>query len=101
MISPQRLAERLPDFIDELRSAGYRIGVEQYIAAEDLLFLLGSRGEFPSDPARLRTLLGPLFCTSPEEQDDFRARFDAWLASERTTDDSALSVKSVVAPPPR
>jgi hypothetical protein len=80
MISPGELAERLPDLIDEIREAGYSIGVEQYIAAQDLLLALAENGALSDDPARYRTLLGPIFCRSAPEQEDFHVRFDRWIA---------------------
>jgi hypothetical protein len=79
MISAEALAGRLPDLIDELRDAGYAIGIEQYLAAEDLLLALAARGGLPFDPGRYRTLLGPIFCKSARQQEDFRARFDRWI----------------------
>jgi formylglycine-generating enzyme required for sulfatase activity len=82
MITAEDLASRLPYLIDELRDAGYAIGVEQYIAAEDLVLALAARGGLPADPGRYRTLLGPIFCKSPRQQDDFRARFDHWIAQD-------------------
>ena len=74
-----RLAENLPNFLDELRSAGYVIGLEQYVAAADLLLSLAARDALPSDPRRLVTFLGPIVCKAPGDQDDFRARFERWV----------------------
>ncbi|MFO0953797.1 MAG: hypothetical protein U0835_22100 [Isosphaeraceae bacterium] len=74
-----RLAEELPDFLDDLRSAGYVIGVDQYVAAGDLLLSLAARGALPDDPRRLATLLGPVVCKTPAEQDEFRLRFTQWV----------------------
>jgi hypothetical protein len=80
MISAGDLSGRLPDLIDELRDAGYAIGVEQYVAAEDLLLALAARGALADDPARYRTLLGPIFCKSARDQEDFPGRYDRWVA---------------------
>jgi hypothetical protein len=50
----------LTDFIDELRESGYRIGVSQYIAVQDLIVALANQGKLPDNPERLRTLLAPI-----------------------------------------
>jgi len=67
-------------FIDELRTEGYNIGVEQYIAAHDLLLALAAGGEDINDPRRLKSLFGPVLCSTPAEQEDFGTRFDRWVA---------------------
>jgi hypothetical protein len=69
----------LTDFIDELRESGYRIGVSQYIAVQDLMVALANQGKLPYNPERLRTLLAPILCSSPTEQEDFQYRFDDWV----------------------
>jgi hypothetical protein len=71
--------ERLIDFIDELREAGYNIGISQYVAAQDLILALMARGESLDPPHRFKSLLGPILCSSPSEQDDFPQRFDRWV----------------------
>jgi hypothetical protein len=61
--------EDLLDLIDILRCQfGYNIGVEQYIAAQDLLLALTTEGQLPCHPRRLCTWLAPLLCSSPAEQ---------------------------------
>jgi hypothetical protein len=82
MNSVEELARELPGFIDELRLAGYTVGIEQYVAAEDLLLALAARGALPDDPRRLVTLLGPIVCKTPTEQEDFRARFRRWISCD-------------------
>ncbi|MGB3205068.1 MAG: pentapeptide repeat-containing protein [Crinalium sp.] len=74
-LSPDALIE----FIDELREAGYKIGISQYIAAHDLIWLLIAQGEALDSPERLRNLLGPIFCSSPIEQEEFQQRFNRWV----------------------
>ena len=66
-------------FIDELREAGYNIGIAQYVAAQDLLLALAAQGETFARPERLKTLLGPIVCSSPAEQEDFQQRFSQWI----------------------
>ncbi|WP_293081647.1 hypothetical protein [Okeania sp. SIO3B5] len=72
--------EKLIEFIDELRREhNYNIGVSQYIAAQELILALSAKGEQLEEPQRLRSLLGPLLCSSPAEQEDFQRRFDQWI----------------------
>jgi formylglycine-generating enzyme required for sulfatase activity len=73
--------ERLLSLVDELRRAGYPVGVEQCLAAQDLLLALAARDALPDDRQGLATLLGPIFCKSPAQQEDFRARFDRWAGA--------------------
>ena len=70
--------ENLVIFIDELRDAGYNIGVTQYIAAQDLVLALIAQGN-NLDHQRFKNMLGSLLCSSPQEQEDFRQRFDQWI----------------------
>ncbi|WP_049802597.1 tetratricopeptide repeat protein [Gloeothece verrucosa] len=53
-------SDALTDFIDELREAGYKIGVSQYIAAQKLILALIAQGEALDSPESLRRLLGPI-----------------------------------------
>ncbi len=68
----------LVDFVDALRLDGYNIGVAQFIAAQDLLLLLVSRGENLHNPQRMLSLLGPLLCSTPAEQEKFPRQFMRW-----------------------
>ncbi len=75
----------LIEFIDELRAAGYKIGISQYIAAQNLILMLIDRGTTLDSPENLRNLLGPILCSSPIEQEEFPQRFDRWVQlSSRT-----------------
>ena len=72
--------EQLMEFIDQLRREyKYNIGVSQYIAAQELILALSAKGEQLEEPQRLKSLLGPLLCSSPAEQEDFQLRFDEWM----------------------
>ncbi|MCH2050798.1 MAG: hypothetical protein MK289_20665, partial [Trichodesmium sp. ALOHA_ZT_67] len=72
--------EQLMEFIDQLRREyKYNIGVSQYIAAQELILALSAKGEQLEEPQRLKSLLGPLLCSSPAEQEDFQLRFDQWI----------------------
>ena len=71
----------LYEFIDELREAGYNIGIGQYIAAQDLILALAAQGDTLDSLEQLRTLLGPIVCSSVTEQEDFQQRFSQWVHS--------------------
>jgi hypothetical protein len=73
--------DRLIVFIDQLRLAGYDIGAQQYINAQNLLLSLADRGQWPEDVRSLRTWLAPILCSSPREQENFYRRFDVWAGS--------------------
>ncbi|MDJ0704169.1 MAG: hypothetical protein QNJ46_12870 [Leptolyngbyaceae cyanobacterium MO_188.B28] len=82
--------EALVDFIDGLREAGYNIGLSQYIAAQDLVLAISTQDGVVDQPHRLKTLLGPILCSTPFEQEDFQRRFDVWI---RLIDPTAKPVK--------
>ena len=82
----------LAGFIDELREAGYKIGISHYIAVQDLILALIAHGETLESPECLRTLLGPILCSSPGEQEDFQQRFDHWAELINHTDRGAEGV---------
>jgi hypothetical protein len=71
--------EELTDLADELRLAGYNVGLHQYIAAQNLFIALAAHGHLPENPGGWRTLLAPIFCSFPDQQEDFYHRFDQWL----------------------
>jgi WD40 repeat protein len=78
-------SDRLTDFIEELREEGYKIGISQYIAAQKLVLTLIDQGETLDSPGSLGGYLGPIFCSSPSEQEDFQQRFKLWLDSIPTS----------------
>ncbi len=71
--------EHIIELAEELRLAGFDIGTQQQIAAQDLLIALAAHNRLPADPRDWRSLLAPIFCASPTEQDEFYGRFDQWL----------------------
>ncbi len=73
------LTTHLPQFIEELRLAGYNLGTTQFIQTQQLLLALAKQGALPTQLVHLKNLLGPLLCHSPREQEDFQWRFDSWL----------------------
>jgi WD40 repeat protein len=78
-------SDRLTDFIEELREEGYKIGISQYIAAQQVVLTLIDQGETLDSPGSLGGYLGPIFCSSPTEQEDFQQRFKLWLDSLPTS----------------
>ena len=91
--------ENLTNFIDELREVGYNIGIAQYVAAQDLILALLAKGESLNQPERFKSLLAPLLCSSPTEQDDFQQRFDQWVnrlafaVASKTAEENATATK--------
>ncbi|MEL6823193.1 MAG: carboxypeptidase-like regulatory domain-containing protein, partial [Calditrichota bacterium] len=71
----------LTSLIQKLRDAGFSIGVEQILAAEDLLLLMAS-GNALKNPKGLSTRFAPIFSQNPREQQQFYALFDEWLNEE-------------------
>ncbi|MCH4903889.1 hypothetical protein GSN00_05700, partial [Cylindrospermopsis raciborskii CHAB3438] len=91
--------DRLIELIELLREAGYKIGISEHIAAQDLILFLIAEGQTLDDPKQLRTLLGPIFCKSLIEQENFQYHFDNWLKlikeiglSHTTEDQGSLPV---------
>ena len=77
---------RLTDFLDYLRSDvnGFDPGDEQYLAALSLLEMIATRGAIPEAPAGWRTVLAPVLCSSPEQQELFYKLFREWLTHPLT-----------------
>jgi WD40 repeat protein len=59
----------LAEFVEQLRRAGFRVDTRQYLTAHELLLSCASHGMRLEDKAdTLISYLGPIFCTSSEEQ---------------------------------
>jgi hypothetical protein len=69
----------LNDFLGELRSLGFDLGVDQRLTVQRLLLILAARGELPGHPRSLGGLLAPIICRSPEEQRSFHHLYREWL----------------------
>jgi hypothetical protein len=93
MTAAQTLTDDLLDFVESLRDDGYNIGAAQYIHVQNLILLLAARGALPDDPARLRTLIAPIVCDSPERQADLEGRFARWSAQRTVTFDGVEAVQ--------
>ncbi len=66
----------------DLRNIGFHIDIRHFIdahRADDILLGLEVQGEL-KDTERLKTILAPIFCRTPEEQTTFYTFFDSWLS---------------------
>ena len=70
--------ERLFSFLDSLWLSGYDIDARQYLALNHLLMALIAQGETFEDLSGLKTMIAPLVCSTPAEQEDFYRRFERW-----------------------
>src|SRR6185295_9703286 len=85
------------DLIDRLRRAGHRIDTRQYLMAHELLLEFGALGvPLLEDAGRLTTHLGPVFCTSAEEQSQFGGHVLAWLGRESTQEQRTQPPKALL-----
>ena len=71
--------DELTNFFRELRDAGYPLDPRQLAAAQRLLLSAHCSSAEP-DASCLKTLLAPVFVTSPSQQVDFYRRFEVWLS---------------------
>jgi formylglycine-generating enzyme required for sulfatase activity len=69
----------LLQFIETLRLQGYLIGTDQLLSIQELVLRLIANGKIPKDIKKLYSYLSPLVCTSPDQQADFKSRFDDWI----------------------
>jgi len=86
-MSPKNLSPALLQLVETLRNAGYAIGVQQHIAAQNLLLGLAAEERLPKDLSRLQTLLAPILCSTPQEQKDFARYFKLWKQQQETCED--------------
>ncbi len=77
--NPEDLPEYLLDLAEQLRTARFNIGLQQHIAAQDLMIALVANGQLPNDPRNWKSLLAPIFCSNPMEQEQFSGHFESWL----------------------
>jgi hypothetical protein len=74
-----RIAAALPDLADRLRAAELPLSPDRWQNLLDLLLVLAEQRRLPDDPAGLAPLIGPLFCRSEREQQQFQRTFAAWV----------------------
>ena len=91
--------DRLFNFLDGLQASGYIIDPRQYLALSDLLMALIARGD-SLDELPLKTLIAPLICVTPAEQQDFYQRFDRWYPTLLPVKQASLSGDGIALPPP-
>ena len=72
-------AGSLVDFLDYLRTQGFRITVNEYAATHELIVALIDRGIDVRDENVLKSYLGPVLCVSPRDQAAFPSHFDRWV----------------------
>jgi len=95
MNAPEILIDKLLIFIDKLRLLGYNIGTTQFILVQNLILSLAKQGQLPS-LAQLKTLLAPILCHSPKEQQDFYQRFEQWVQSFENINDVIPAQDNVI-----
>lgn len=79
----------LADLVEDLRAAGFPVGVSEAIDATRLLLRLGEESPALDDAVRLRARLRPVFCKSKEQQQDFDRHFDDWWSRQGLGEDTA------------
>ena len=84
---PDPQADRLQAWLESLDRAGFRVGLRERLLVHLLLLRLAATGGLPAQgPERLR-LLGPLLCSNPQQQAEYRQRLEQepaqWAALQR------------------
>lgn len=73
-------SEKLFELLTSLRdSDGFNIGTNQILTIESLLLRLKAAGIDPCNLQRLGGFIGPIICSSPDEQETFAYRYRAWM----------------------
>jgi len=88
--------DALFDFINQLQIDGHSIGIQQYLNVQELIVTFAADNLLPLDPKDLQSYIGPILCSSPEEQLSFDHRYDIWVKQFRPTplDDKADDMDS-------
>ena len=90
---PLLTSDDLLNLAYNLRNLGFNIDTRHFINAcrlEDILLAHKVEGELIS-PESLKTILSPIFCSTPEEQVTFYAYFDTWLLRNKQIREKFLS----------
>jgi outer membrane protein OmpA-like peptidoglycan-associated protein len=86
--------------VGRLRAAGFRVDTRQYLTAHELLLAYAASGvHLAGDVKRLTACLGPIFCTSPDEQERFAAEVREWLDAGREQPSRTPSAAAASATP--
>jgi len=72
----------LASLAGELLREGFRVSTQECVSAQELLLRLAAAGELPRTRDGLATLLGPIFCSNPEQQSRFPTVFSSWWKNE-------------------
>ena len=101
MSTPILTASDLLDLAENLQRMGFTVDLHQILQAQhlDSLFLALAASDDPVTPHRVRNLLAPVFCTTPEEQDTFYTYFDEWLGRRPELQDRFDDGQSPPRPP--
>jgi acyl carrier protein len=74
----------LAELVERLRHVGLRVDTRQYLAAHQMLLAFAARGtDLQGDLHEFAAHLGPIFCTSAEDQRLFQVEFTAWAKPGR------------------
>ncbi len=94
-------AKDLTVLVGELQAAKFRIDTRQYLLAHELILALALEGEelLAAPAERVAACLGPIFCTSPEEQERFVGVVRQWRGEQRERT-SAPGAKATPGPEP-
>ena len=72
-------ADQLIPFLELLRCDGYNIGIRDYISVYNLLLRLSAIGQLDNDLRPVGRYLAPLICSTADELQDFKQRYESWV----------------------
>ncbi|MDM8535882.1 formylglycine-generating enzyme family protein [Desulfobacterales bacterium HSG17] len=80
----QKFIQSLPQFLDELRLSGFKIGVREYLNVQKLLVKMAEAGQLPDNLQKgnlhkLRPFIASIVCSNAGEQKEFGLRFEIWI----------------------
>ncbi len=78
-------SEEIADLAHHLRREGYQSSLDQILAAHEVIRETSQWGSTPTSLIRLTTLLRPIFCSTPEEQERFDQLYREWLRARGGT----------------
>jgi len=78
------LLDGLVPFCEDLRKDGFGLEPAQVTAAHALILDMAEHGRLPEALSGLETLIGPIFCSSQRQQEEFSRRFRVWVKTLET-----------------
>lgn len=85
--------QNLVQFIEYLRSKrNFNIGIDQYFEVTALIKSLKEHKNLPKSPEKLKSLLSPILCKSPQEQSSFYLLFDQWMTPQKESQEIKKSI---------